>query len=423
MAVANCQISKCKKSMHEDLAIVNCQIHEKRYSDKFERTKTFCAMKQSIKELIVEKITGEWGDESINGEGTKVIRTTNFTNLGIINYDKIVTRNIDEKKIIKKHLKKGDIIIEKSGGGPKQPVGRVVFFDLDTDEKYLCNNFTAILRPNKELINPKYLFYQLHIAHHRGRTLRHQHKTTGIINLQLDNYLKEKIEVPSLTDQIRIANILSKAETLIEQRKQSIALLDEFIQNSFWEMFGDGSKFEWKYIPEIASDEKHSLSSGPFGSNLTSQHYTNSGVIILRGTNITSGKLDLSNVKYISEEKAIELKRSEIKPNDIVIIAVGSSGKALKVPENLPRAIMSQNFNKITANQNLIVPIYLEFCINDRIVQQQFKKKITDTARTFLSLTSIKEIKIPVPPIELQTQFAQLVEKTEALKEQYKNSL
>ena len=51
------------------------------------------------------------------------------------------------------------------------------------------------------------------------------------------------------------------------------------------------------------------------------------------------------------------------------------------------------------------------------------QKKITDTVRTFLSLTSIKEIKIPIPPIELQTQFANIVTKTEALKEQYKNSL
>src|ERR1035437_2937613 len=134
-------------------------------------------MKYSVKELLVEKLTGEWGDEAIDGEGTKVLRTTNFTNLGIIAYEKIVTRKIDGKKIEEKHLKNGDIIIEKSGGGPKQPVGRVVYFDLETDEKYLCNNFTAILRPNKELVNPKYLFYQLHIAHVRGKTLKHQHKT------------------------------------------------------------------------------------------------------------------------------------------------------------------------------------------------------------------------------------------------------
>lgn len=238
-------------------------------------------------------------------------------------------------------------------------------------------------------------------------------------------YLKEKkLPVPDwVPDQFHIANLLSKAENLINQRKESLRLLDEFLKSTFLEMFGDGKKFEWKFIEEVASKEKYSLSSGPFGSNLTSQHYTDTGVIILRGTNITSGKLDLSNVKYISEEKAIELKRSEVKPNDVVIIAVGSSGKALLVPQSLPRAIMSQNFNKITPDISEVKPIYLEYCINDNMVQGQFRKKITDTVRTFLSLTSIKEIKIPVPPLELQTQFAQIVEKTEVIKTQYQQSL
>lgn len=237
-------------------------------------------------------------------------------------------------------------------------------------------------------------------------------------------YLKEKkLPVAEYPDQLHIANLLSKAENLVAQRKESIRLLDEYLKSTFLEMFGNGKMFDWRFIDEIASKEKYSLSSGPFGSNLTSQHYTDTGVIILRGTNITSGKLDLSNVKYISEEKAIELKRSEVKPNDVVIIAVGSSGKALLVPQSLKRAIMSQNFNKITPEKSKIEPIYLEYCINDNIVQSQFKKKMTDTVRTFLSLTSIKEIKIPVPPIELQTEFAHIVEKTEALKTQYQQSL
>ena len=71
-------------------------------------------MKERIIDLITDKISGEWGIEPISGEGVKVIRTANFTNLGIINYDKVVYRDIDIKKIQLKKLCKGDIIIEKS---------------------------------------------------------------------------------------------------------------------------------------------------------------------------------------------------------------------------------------------------------------------------------------------------------------------
>ena len=90
-------------------------------------------------------LSGEWGMDDIAGNGVPVLRTTNFTNEGIINYDNIVTRRITKKNIGEKYLRKGDIIIEKSGGSDKFPVGRVVYFDGD-ENTYLFNNFTGLLR-------------------------------------------------------------------------------------------------------------------------------------------------------------------------------------------------------------------------------------------------------------------------------------
>ena len=115
----------------------------------------------TIESVLSKKITGEWGKDPIDSAGTKVIRTTNFTNLGIIDYSKIVSRKIEQKKIEQKKLYSGDVIIEKSGGSPTQPVGRVVFFVNPDDSIYLCNNFTSILRPNLDLVSPKYFFYTL----------------------------------------------------------------------------------------------------------------------------------------------------------------------------------------------------------------------------------------------------------------------
>jgi len=67
----------------------------------------------------------------------------------------------------------------------------------------------------------------------------------------------------------------SSGKTLIE-------LLDEFLRSIFLDMFGDTSKFKWKRIEEVASKDKYSLSSGPFGSNLTSKDYKKEGIIVLR---------------------------------------------------------------------------------------------------------------------------------------------
>lgn len=120
-------------------------------------------MKVQLKELLETKVSGEWGTEDIDGSGVKIIRTANFTNLGVIDYTNVVTRIIDTKKIEAKKLKKGDVIIEKSGGSPNQPVGRVVYFDPNDDSIYLTNNFTSCLRPNNKIIDSKFFFY-LHLS-------------------------------------------------------------------------------------------------------------------------------------------------------------------------------------------------------------------------------------------------------------------
>ena len=207
-----------------------------------------------LRDVIIEKISGEWGTEGTADNGVKVLRTTNFTNIGKIDYTEIVYRIIPANKIEKKRILYGDIIIEKSGGSPNQPVGRVVFFDKKDGSVYITNNFTAILRPDPQFVYNKFLFYSLFFLHKKGITLKYQNKTTGILNIRLDKYLEEKILVPSLTDQVRIAKLLSRVEELIEDRKKSINLLDDLLKSKFYDMFGNPVKNEKAWEEKILSD-------------------------------------------------------------------------------------------------------------------------------------------------------------------------
>ena len=241
--------------------------------------------------------------------------------------------------------------------------------------------------------------------------------------VSLGNIRDLLIPLPPLEEQKRIATILDKADTLRRKRQQAIDLTEQLLRSVFLDMFGDLNDFPMVKIKEIAAKTKYSLSSGPFGSNLTSKHYEPDGVIVLRGTNVTSGWLNLDNVKYISKDKAEELKRSKVCPDDIVIVAVGSSGHAFKIPKSLSFAVMSQNFNKVTPNKDKVTPIYLEYCFNSPLVQRQFKQNITDTVRTFLSLTKIKEVKIPLPPLEDQVHFENIVDQLHTHKTKLENTL
>lgn len=372
---------------------------------------------EKITEVISERITGEWRQEP-NSSGVNVLRTTNFTNEGKIDLSNVVVRDIEEKKIEKKALRKGDIIIEKSGGGPTQPVGRVVFFDIDSNETFLCNNFTAILRPNNTIVHSKYLLYQMLYLHKSGRTRKYQNKTTGIHNLNLEKYLQEKIALPSLPEQLHIANILSKAENLISQRKESIRLMDEYLKSMFLEMFGDpilNSK-EW---PLERLDKISKLERGRFSPRPRNDpSYFNGDYPFIQTGDISKSANRLNSYTQTLNEKGIKVSK-KFNKGTIVIAIVGATIGATAILEIEVYATYS--IIGITPKMEFTNSYFLEF--NMQFWKPILLKNAPEAARANINLEILNKLQIISPPIDLQTEFAQIVEKTEALKTQYQQSL
>ncbi len=186
-----------------------------------------------LNDIFISKLSGEWGTEPIGSHAIPIIRTTNFAEYGKIDYTDIVYRNVTSKKIEEKHLKDGDIILEKSGGTDKKPVGRVVYFEDNNLGKYLCNNFTLILRPNKDIVVPRYAFYMMLFLYLNGTSKTYQNKTTGIRNLQTTAYLNQNIKLPCIDQQNNIVLLLNKTIGLILKRKQQLSKLDELAKSRF----------------------------------------------------------------------------------------------------------------------------------------------------------------------------------------------
>lgn len=218
--------------------------------------------KVKLGEVIQKPLSGEWGYEDVNNSGTYVLRTTNFTNDGILTYKDVIKRKIEKKNIQDKYLRKGDILIEKSGGSDKQPVGRVVFFE-EEENKYLFNNFTSILRvKDDKTCFSKYLFYSLFFNYLNGGTRFYENKTTGIHNLKLEQYIKTlEIPLPSLEEQKEIADRLDKISSLIEKRKTQLSKLDELVKSRFVELFGDPITNS-KNLPTERMEERFNLKAG-----------------------------------------------------------------------------------------------------------------------------------------------------------------
>ena len=105
-----------------------------------------------IKDTILRELKVFWGNEPDSmDEAIPVIKTNNLSYNGKITFDNITLRDIKKDKIGDNYLKKGDLLIEKSGGTKTHSVGYVNYFD-GLDNSYVANNFILALRPNQELI-------------------------------------------------------------------------------------------------------------------------------------------------------------------------------------------------------------------------------------------------------------------------------
>lgn len=183
-----------------------------------------------LSDVIELTFPGEWGEDDNDGTGIKVIRTTNFTNIGKLNMKDVVTRKIDSAKIDKKRLHRGDIILERSGGTNENPVGRVVYFDEEGD--YLFNNFTQLLRCKSDY-NSIFVFYALFSYYQSNKAVLRQmaKKTTGIMNLKMDDYWKIPIPMVDIDEQEGFVKIYKQADKSKAELRKSIDAIDKVIKS------------------------------------------------------------------------------------------------------------------------------------------------------------------------------------------------
>jgi len=154
---------------------------------------------------------GLWKGEKPPFVNVGVIRNTNFTKDGTLDDSDIAILDVEVKKFEKRRLQFGDIILEKSGGGPKQPVGRVALFDKDEGD-FSFSNFTAALRVlDPEELDFRFLHKFLHWTYVSGVTQGIQSNSTGIRNLDGNAYKAIEITYPPLSEQQRIVGLLNEA--------------------------------------------------------------------------------------------------------------------------------------------------------------------------------------------------------------------
>lgn len=284
---------------------------------------------------------------------------------------------------------------------------------LKQENKVAISPLYVVFKCSKEL-NEEYLkvFLKSPIGNTRIRA-----KTKGAVRdtLSFGSLCKIKVPILPVDQQLHIANLLSKAENLIDQRKESIRLLDEFLKSTFAELFIDRD-FPHHKLGDLATKITDGEHKKP--------EYLEEGMPFISVKNITNGFLDFNDCKYVSVEDFNKFtKRCKPEFGDIIYTKVGATyGRASVVDTEKPFCLYV-SVALIKPKKELVLPKFLQYAINHPYVKRQADKSIKGSGVPDLHLIEIKSFEIPLPSIELQTQFAQIVEKIEALKTQHQQSL
>ena len=382
--------------------------------------------KIKLSELIESPITCEWGKEigkSENPNTVKVIRTTNFTNSGEINYSNITLRDIESQKCEKKRLKYGDIILEKSGGTDLNPVGRVVFFDKDdTNDIYLTNNFTTILRVKDKRINSKFLLlFLLYNYKYRGLH-KFYNKTTGIQNLQVSNFINQVfVPLPEIEIQNKIIKVLENIKTVIKKQKEQLELLENLKKSQFFELFGDPIKNE-KGWEKVSMDEISRL----IIRGKTPKYVMDSKIGIINQSCIYWEKIKFENIKYHeNNEKVLNLENQDVLINSTGTGTLGRVNIFTKDKENDKVYTIDTHVTLVRLKKEKVNSIYLKNFFRVPIVQEYLMSRCVNgsTNQIELSKEKFKKFRVLLPPLELQNKFATKIEVIQKLKFEIEKSL
>ncbi len=287
------------------------------------------------------------------------------------------------------------------------------------DEPGIATSELIALKPDPKLLKREYLWQYL-----RSRTFLNfiKGKVHGakMPRVDMKEFFNHEIPLPPLDDQIRIATVLTRAEELIAKRKDSIKALDELLKSTFLEMFGDPVRNEKGWGKQNLESLCTKITDGTHDT----PERLESGVKFITGKHIRPYRIDYENSDYVTQDVHNEIfRRCNPEFGDILYTNIGVNlGTAAM---NTVRYQFSmKNVALLKPDHKSLDSRYFEHVLNnERQKNSIIQAKASGGAQKFLGLGQVNQIEIPVPPLPLQNQFAAIVEKVEALKAKYQQSL
>ncbi len=200
------------------------------YSGLYERVFPADGELQALRRLIESETLGTWGSEPDGVDSVAVARVADFDR-SVFKLGSVPTvRKVEASQFGGREIRPGDLLLERSGGTNRNPVGCVVFVE-EVSGRTVCSNFVSRLRA-AEGVSPRYLSLVMVALYSNGEQRPHSNQTTGIQNLDTGSYFSSKVRVAAKWDQLDIAKwgerTLDEANRSGEVTSVSLELLEEY---------------------------------------------------------------------------------------------------------------------------------------------------------------------------------------------------
>jgi len=178
----------------------------------------------------------------------------------------------------------------------------------------------------------------------------------------------------------------------------------------------------WATIEQLRSPESNSITDGPFGSNLKTEHYTASGPRVIRLQNVGEGVF-IDALAHISQEHFIRLAKHRVFAGDLVIAALGENlPRSCIVPESVGDAIVKADCIRFRPDAAISIS-YLNCALNSEPIRKRTKTIVHGVGRPRLNLSEIKSILLPIPPAPEQQRISEEVERRFSIIEELENTV
>jgi type I restriction enzyme S subunit len=272
------------------------------------------------------------------------------------------------------------------------------------------------MRVDTSRVFPPYLCYALNsdlVASQLARMAR------GAIMEGLNTTILREcsIPLPEISEQQRIAGRLEQAAQLVRTRVYAIELTDRFLPAAFLELFGDPKQNPNEWPEQTFSDVCSKFSDGPFGSNLKSSDYRSSGVRVVRLQNIGVGEFLDDDKAFVAKEHFAALQKHTCVPGDVLVGTMGDPNlRACIQPTHIPIALNKADCIQARPDPKHLNALYLRCLLNIPSTLHLVPGMVHGQTRARVSMGELARLPIPVPPIQLQQEFAALVERVERLR-------